>query len=766
MADLDNLQATDTTKIIGSDSTGVEQTPVQSTAAGALHANLRNASGTEVGTAAVPVRVDPTGTTTQPISASALPLPSGASTAALQTTANTSLANIDTKTPTLGQKPMAGSSPVVISSDQSAIPIAGSSGTAIDNLNSGTGLNALNVALTGTNYILSTANSTTAQLAVNATFTGGIETVFNQQAISLLLTSDQNGVLTVNEYIDAAGAFSIAKLTYAIVANVPFSRAITANGNYVNLTFKNTGTATTTTLNINTAYGTLPAVTALGNGPVSIDEVNGVPMGARPDGFMKVVSDPTTLLFDTFETLDTVNTWTIGGTVVPTGASGQLVLATGTAANASSYANSKPTFIPGASAYLQFAALVQLENGIVTGNQRFWGLGVFGTPSTTAPITNGTVFEIDATTGRLYGSAYSNNVRTQFVVLSKPADANIHRYAIYYKASRVYFEIDNVQVGTLPFPNPQVSALSTVIGSINGASTLGTAPVMTATLIGLGDTARNNVKITDGRYPWRTTTITPAGVAPALTDPALVVTISPNSPALNINTLPTTSSKFSFGQVTTAAAGQVPVIATAYTEQTTNSTMTLVSSSVNDAAAGTGARTVTVTYLDQTMAGPFTTVFTMNGTTAVTASVSNMCFIEKIVVSTVGSTSSNAGILTLRAGATTVATIAATSNQTWWAHHYVPAGKTSYISGVNIGNTSSTAGGGGVFILKASTPTVANTPEIQVSDFMGMPGAAASTTRSYDSPIQVVGPARIRAYVTPNATSTYNSFCSFDYIDN
>lgn len=41
------------------------------------------------------------------------------------TTADTSLSSIDTKTPTLGQKTMANSSPVVIASDQSAIPISG-----------------------------------------------------------------------------------------------------------------------------------------------------------------------------------------------------------------------------------------------------------------------------------------------------------------------------------------------------------------------------------------------------------------------------------------------------------------------------------------------------------------------------------------------------------------------------------------------------------------------------------------------------------------
>jgi hypothetical protein len=43
-----------------------------------LHINLRNNSGTEIGTASNPIRTDPTGTTTQPVSAASLPLPTGA----------------------------------------------------------------------------------------------------------------------------------------------------------------------------------------------------------------------------------------------------------------------------------------------------------------------------------------------------------------------------------------------------------------------------------------------------------------------------------------------------------------------------------------------------------------------------------------------------------------------------------------------------------------------------------------------------------------
>jgi hypothetical protein len=232
--------------------------------------------------------------------------------------------------------------------------------------------------------------------------------------------------------------------------------------------------------------------------------------------------------------------------------------------------------------------------------------------------------------------------------------------------------------------------------------------------------------------------------------------------------LPTSASKFSFGQLATnTSVSFLPVEFTAYTEPTTNSAMTIVSASANDTSAGTGARTVTVTYLDQTGAGPLTTTFTMNGTTPVTAGVSNMCFIEKIVVATVGSTGSNVGILTLKTGGgTTVGTVGATANQTFWAHHYAPTGKTCYISGFSFGNNATAPGNGAQFILKSATPTVANTPEIQVSDFLVVAGATNTDTRNYLSPIQVTGPARIRAYVLPFANAATTQFASFDFIDN
>lgn len=64
-----------------------------------------------------------------PISAASLPLPSGAATSANQTTANTSLGSIDSKTPALGQALAAASTPVVLPSamvtDLKAVNITG-----------------------------------------------------------------------------------------------------------------------------------------------------------------------------------------------------------------------------------------------------------------------------------------------------------------------------------------------------------------------------------------------------------------------------------------------------------------------------------------------------------------------------------------------------------------------------------------------------------------------------------------------------------------
>lgn len=58
------------------------------------HVRLDDGDGAYLGESATPLRVDPTGSTTQPVSASALPLPTGASTLAEQQSQTTHLATL------------------------------------------------------------------------------------------------------------------------------------------------------------------------------------------------------------------------------------------------------------------------------------------------------------------------------------------------------------------------------------------------------------------------------------------------------------------------------------------------------------------------------------------------------------------------------------------------------------------------------------------------------------------------------------------------
>lgn len=202
---------------------------------------------------------------------------SAQATAALQTIGNTSIASIDTKTPTVGQKTMAVSSPVVIASNQSSIPVNNNdgSGNALSSTTNVAGNRGLNTTQQGTLFDFSTVNSTSAQLAAGATFTGAIESVANQQAYSILFFSDQSAIITVKQYSDAAGLKLASSIPISYTANQPFASSRVLNGNYAQVLVQNTSGSTTTTLRLDTAYGEIPSATQLNNLPVSLEEVAG-----------------------------------------------------------------------------------------------------------------------------------------------------------------------------------------------------------------------------------------------------------------------------------------------------------------------------------------------------------------------------------------------------------------------------------------------------------------------------------------------------------
>lgn len=132
-----------------------------------------------------------------------------------------------------------------------------------------TSTNPMPTSINAVNFVFSTVNSSTTQLASNATFTGTPETALNQPSISLLMTSDQPMTLTVNQYIDAGGTQAVPPIVFNVAASVGFSGSFVLNGNYIKLTAKNVGTATTTTFSLNTAYGTIPSGDEQGRTPVA-----------------------------------------------------------------------------------------------------------------------------------------------------------------------------------------------------------------------------------------------------------------------------------------------------------------------------------------------------------------------------------------------------------------------------------------------------------------------------------------------------------------
>ncbi len=222
-----------------------------------------------------------------------------------------------------------------------------------------------------------------------------------------------------------------------------------------------------------------------------------------------------------------------------------------------------------------------------------------------------------------------------------------------------------------------------------------------------------------------------------------------------------------FGDISLTSANTTGAIRrTAYTEQTTNFTGSIISSSANDASAGTGARTLRIIYLDSTGRGPFTELVTMNGLTSVPLTATDKCYIQQIELLTVGSTGAAVGTITLRNNAVaTVWTIAAGDTQTFAAHHYVPLGNTCTITSVAHGNSSVAINSGSSMALRALPLTVANAVERQITGTITVGGAATQATRTFGSPPQVAGPARITAYVTTISASTIIYRGAFDFYE-
>jgi len=269
--------------------------------------------------------------------------------------------------------------------------------------------------------------------------------------------------------------------------------------------------------------------------------------------------------------------------------------------------------------------------------------------------------------------------------------------------------------------------------------------------------------------------VTIGGVSPSGTVTNLLTDSSGNLQVV----LNTVSSQANVGLVqgTVALGGSTSgtlnvVRGTVYTEQTTDAQRSIKSASANDTSAGTGARELLITYFDATLAGPYTETITMNGTTAVVTTNTNICFIEKMEVIKAGSLGSNSGVITLYVGTggtgtaigsvgTGVVISGVGDGRTCWAHHYVPVGKTASLATIVVGLSTGTGSTQGNAFLKVQKVLTANASDIIVGDFIAT-GTGNAVVRQLGVPLRIIGPARATGYFVPSSNNCTVAF-SFDY---
>lgn len=217
------------------------------------------------------------------------------------------------------------------------------------------------------------------------------------------------------------------------------------------------------------------------------------------------------------------------------------------------------------------------------------------------------------------------------------------------------------------------------------------------------------------------------------------------------------------GYTATSATTGKAIRATNYTPQGANAQRSVNSTSANDTAAGTGARTVTISYLTAAFELKSETV-TLNGVAAVNTVATDIAYIERITVATVGSGGGNAGtvqVWTGLAGAGTVwGSIAASDNQTFWAHHYVPSGVSCYLLSVYGG---ATVVAGQVNVNRVGNPSVSGLPQLQIGPSI-VHAAANSSPFYFSVPLGVTGPDLIFLTAKPNAATASTVIGNFDYV--
>jgi len=223
------------------------------------------------------------------------------------------------------------------------------------------------------------------------------------------------------------------------------------------------------------------------------------------------------------------------------------------------------------------------------------------------------------------------------------------------------------------------------------------------------------------------------------------------------------TSQRSVGYVTLAGTSVNPLRATDYVEPGVEEQRSIVSSSGQDVGpSGDGARSVKITFFDNEMKGPWEETLVLDGSNAVDTLATNIAFIEKIEVVEVGSNGSNAGTIELYtntgAGGTVIGSILVGDNKSFWAHHYVAAGLTTYLTELRVGSNNID----GRAILSKRDPLSPTTPQITIETYRF---TSVSDTHVFSVPEVIAGPALLFVNIAPDSSSTVDIQGSIGYYE-
>jgi hypothetical protein len=235
-----------------------------------------------------------------------------------------------------------------------------------------------------------------------------------------------------------------------------------------------------------------------------------------PYGALRVTDESTMEFFSALDTLDTVKTWT---TKISSGSAsvsgGVLTCGSSTTASAWGGVQAQATVTHKGLSFVNFGAAVQIPVSTIANTSRMWGMFTIPTtPTMAVPVTDGYGFLLDAA-GSLYGVVWAAGVQVGAVNLTayKPADGVYTRYGMSYRSDLVMFFVQSSEysVGSLSYLNPAVEALPPAFIAVANSSAPASSATILVQAVGVGDSGKNSMNISDPLFPSQKARVTNAG---------------------------------------------------------------------------------------------------------------------------------------------------------------------------------------------------------------------------------------------------------------